>query len=183
MFFERSGPVWDTLCELESHLKSAGIDYVVIGGLALNAHGYPRQTVDVDIVLNKSDFDRFVTELSSGEFKQKPNMTRRFINARTDVSIDVLVAGQLAGDTKKNKVIRFPDPKTAEQHEGIRTISLAKLIELKLVTWRFKDWGDVVELIRRNQLTESFASQLDQSVQIAYKQCFDQATDPQYEEH
>lgn len=56
-----------------------------------------------------------------------------------------------------------------------------RFIELKLVTWRFKDWGDVVELIRRNSLTESFADKLEPTVRDAYLQCFDQATDAEYE--
>lgn len=182
MFFERSGPVWDTLRELERQFDQAHMHYAVIGGLALNAYHYPRQTVDVDIVLTKADFDRFAAESAAQELRRVAGFPRRFIDAKTEVAIDVLIAGTLAGHTEKNKTIRFPDPKDAEIHEDIRTVSLPKLIELKLVTWRFKDWGDVVELIRRNQLTEDFASQLDASVQSAYKQCFDQANDPQYGE-
>ncbi|UCC32046.1 MAG: hypothetical protein JSU86_07150, partial [Phycisphaerales bacterium] len=57
----------------------------------------------------------------------------------------------------------------------------ARLIELKLVTWRFKDWGDVVELIRRNNLAESLADKLDPVVRNAYQQCYDQAEDEEYE--
>jgi hypothetical protein len=137
----------------------------------------------VDIVLSKADFDRFAARFGEKEFHRVSSLPRRFVDSKTEVDIDVLIAGTLAGNTEKNTTIRFPDPKDAEVHEDIRTVSLPKLIELKLVTWRFKDWGDVVELIRRNQLTEPFASQLDPSVQSAYKQCFDQATDPQYGEH
>jgi len=64
----------------------------------------------------------------------------------------------------------------------LRTVSLARLIELKLVTWRYKDWGDVVELIRRNQLPGSFAEKLDPIVRFAYAECWDQANDKEYEE-
>jgi hypothetical protein len=95
----------------------------------------------------------------------------------------VLIAGALAGHAEKNKTIRFPDPTGAEVHEDIRTVPLPRLIELKLVTWRFKDWGDVVELIRRNNLGEDFSLTLDPSIRSAYKECFDQATDPQYGEY
>ena len=182
MFFERSGPVWDTLRALDQRLTDAHVDYAVIGGLALNAYNYPRQTVDVNIVLSKPDFDRFVAEIAGPSFDRVPGLPRRFIDRHTDVAIDILIAGTLAGHTEKNKVVRFPEPKDANTHENIRTVPLAKLIELKLVTWRFKDWGDVVELIRRNNLTESFGDALDPSVRTAYKQCFDQAHDPQYGE-
>lgn len=181
MFFEKTGPVWDTLRDVERRLEQAGMDYVVIGGLALNAYDYPRQTVDVDIVLTDAGFQRFLAELAGTVYKRVPRLPRRFVDPTTEVSIDVLIAGQLAGRTSKNQSVRFPDPKEGALHGELRTVSLARLIELKLVTWRFKDWGDVVELIRRNNLTESFADQLDPVVRTPYRECFDQANDPQYD--
>jgi hypothetical protein len=36
--------------ELIAALADAGVEYVLIGGLAVGAHGYPRATKDVDIV-------------------------------------------------------------------------------------------------------------------------------------
>jgi hypothetical protein len=36
-------------------LNQAGVKYLVVGGLAVNAHGYVRMTVDVDLILQ---FDR-----------------------------------------------------------------------------------------------------------------------------
>ena len=43
------------------------------------------------------------------------------------------------------------------------------------------DWGNVVELVRANSLPESFGEQLDPTVRAAFRQCFDQANDPEYE--
>ena len=63
------------------------------------------------------------------------------------------------------------------------TCELFPLIELKLVTWRYKDWGDVVELIRRNHLKESFAEKLDPTVRSAFKECYDQSIDEEYDKH
>lgn len=182
MFFEKAGPVWETLRRLQERLEGAGIDYVVIGGLALNAYNYPRQTVDVDIVLTAADFERFQTEFGGSVYRGMPRLPRRFVDPDTQVSIDVLIAGQLAGRTGKNKTVRFPDPGAAEMHADLRTVSLPRLLELKLVTWRYKDWGDVVELIRRNNLPESLADQLDPVVLAAYGECWDQANDEEYEE-
>ena len=58
--------------------------------------------------------------------------------------------------------------------EGLRTVTLERLIALKLVTWRFKDWGDVVELIRANDLDESFADRLPEFIRSAFLQCHDE---------
>lgn len=181
MFFERKGPVWETLRKLDRRLTEAGIDYVVIGGLALNAHAYPRQTVDVDVVLTTEGFAKFRTALAGRVYKPAGKTGRRFTDPETETAIDFLIAGQLAGRTSKNHTVRFPSPDEEEVHGGLRTVSLARLIELKLVTWRFKDWGDVVELIRRHHLPESFADPLDPAVRGPFGECFDQANAPDYE--
>jgi len=180
MFFEKQGPVWETLRALNQRLREAHIDYIVIGGLALNAYNYPRQTVDVDIVMTADAFDRFRRELGKQQYNRVPSLPRRFIDPHTEVAVDILVAGEIAGRKSKNPSVRFPDPDEAEVHDDLRTVSLARLVELKLVTWRYKDWGDVVELIRRNNLPESFADKIDPVVRSAFKECFDQANDPEY---
>ena len=146
MFFEKSGPVWETLRELDQRLAASEMPYVVIGGLALNAYQYPRQTVDVDIVLKDADFERFVAEFADKVYLRTPGLPRRFVDPKTEVAIDILIAGRLAGETARNSSVRFPDPDQGVMQGDLRTVSLARLIELKLVTWRYKDWGDVVEL-------------------------------------
>ncbi|UCF34693.1 MAG: hypothetical protein JSV78_05190 [Phycisphaerales bacterium] len=181
MFFEKKGPVWETLRRLADRLEEAGIDYVVIGGLALNAYNYPRQTIDVDVVLRPEDYQTFKQHFEASVYERAEEAPRRFVDRESEVTIDVLIAGELAGRRSKNPSIRFPDPSEAEEHAGLRTVSLARLIELKLVTWRFKDWGDVVELIRRNALPESFGSKLERVVRKAFGECFDQARDEEYE--
>ncbi|MCH7814384.1 MAG: hypothetical protein IID40_10240, partial [Planctomycetes bacterium] len=171
----------ETLHALEHRLSDAEIDYVIIGGMALAAHDYTRQTVEVDVVLIAAGFERFKSRYVGSAYRRAGRLPRRFVDATSDVGVDVLISGQLAGNKQRNKTIRFPDPVDAETHRDLRTVSLARLIELKLVTWRFKDWGDVVELIRANALTEAFSEQLDPTVASAYRQCLDQAHDPEYE--
>lgn len=181
MFFEKAGPAWETLRDLEKRLNEAGIDYLVIGGLALNAHNYPRQTVDVNVVLRSSDLAESRNRYEGSAYVPVKGAPRRFVDPKTEVTIDVLIAGELAGKRSKNPSVTFPEPQEAEVHGDVRTVSLARLIELKLVTWRYKDWGDVVELIRRNNLPEEFAECLDPVVQSAFSECYDQATDEDYE--
>lgn len=181
MFFEKAGPVWETLRDLESRLREANIDYAVIGGLALNAYNYPRQTVDVDVVVTKAGYEKFREQWIGSPYEPVAGAGRRVVDPNSEVTIDFLVAGELAGRRSKNPSVCFPDPAEAETREELRTVSLPRLLELKLVTWRYKDWGDVVELIRRNNLPEDFAEQLDPVVRTPYRECFDQAHDPDYE--
>lgn len=181
MFFEKTGPVWETLRNLEKRLQDARIDYAIIGGLALNVYNYPRQTVDVDVVVTREGYGRFAKMLEGTTYPRATGAARRVVDPNSEVTIYFLIAGELAGRRSKNSSVRFPDPAEAEIHHELRTVSLARLIELKLVTWRYKDWGDVVELIRRNSLPEDYADRLDPIVRRPYQECYDQANEPEYE--
>ncbi len=57
MPLEPSNEPKDTVSRFEKllvALADAGVDYAVVGGLAVILNGYPRLTVDVDIPLNKT---------------------------------------------------------------------------------------------------------------------------------
>ena len=96
MFFEKTGPVWDTLRQLQKRFDEAGIDYVVIGGLALNAHNYARQTIDIDVVLTQDDCQRFEERLGVDIYSRVPGAARRFADPDSGVTIDLPAAGRSA---------------------------------------------------------------------------------------
>jgi hypothetical protein len=47
-------------------LNGFGIDYLVVGGLAVNFHGVPRMTYDIDlmVLLEREDILKHVTQLT-----------------------------------------------------------------------------------------------------------------------
>jgi hypothetical protein len=49
-FFMRRDRVWRTMERLSARLRTEGIDYVIVGGMALVLHGYVRVTADVSVV-------------------------------------------------------------------------------------------------------------------------------------
>ncbi len=173
MFHQQRGPVHETLDTLRRRLKDAGIDFVVIGAFALALHKYQRATSDVDVCMEPEDLVRFRRELVGSLYEPVEGRSRRFCDPRTQVTVDVLISGELAGRTSRNKEIRFPSPAEATEIGGIPTVSLDRLIELKLVTWRLRDWADVVSLIQANNLGEDFAEQLNPLVRMAYLECYD----------
>jgi hypothetical protein len=174
MFFEDQGPVPETYRRLRDLLDQEGIPYIVIGALAVNAHGFVRATRDIDICMRAEDLRRFKQTLVGTAFLPVEGRPRRFTEVRTRTTVDILVSGQIAGRRDRNREIRFPDPAEAEVHNSARTVSLARLIELKLVTWRFQDWGDVVNLIRHFDLDQTFAERLHPTVRSVFLQCYDQ---------
>ena len=53
-------------------------------------------------------------------------------------------------------------------------MNLPSLIELKLAARRYKDFGDVVELIRVHNLDESFSAKLHPSVHADFIECLEE---------
>ncbi len=174
MFFNDQGPVPETFRKLRERLAQAGLPHIFMGAVALNAHDYRRASEDVDLCMRAETLEAFRKLFVGTVYQQVAGRPRKFFDPQTQVTFDILVAGEIAGNTRKQRQVRFPDPSEAETHRDTPVPSLARLIELKLVTWRYKDWGDVVELIRIHDLGESFADQLNPIVRSAYVQCYDQ---------
>ena len=58
-FFNGTGMLNDALARLVRDLNANEIDYVVIGAIALNQHGYKRFTEDIDLILTRDGLERF----------------------------------------------------------------------------------------------------------------------------
>ena len=99
------------------------------------------------------------------------------------LEVDVLVAGQFPGSGKPGP-IAFPDPDDVKEIiKKIQVIDLPTLVQLKLAARRYRDFGDVVELIRFNNLDESFQDQLHSSVRQDYTECLEEKRrEDEYEE-
>src|ERR671911_332893 len=82
------------------------------------------------------------------------------------VTIEVMTTGEYPGDGKP-KPVSMPVPTDASTEiDGIRFVTLEKLIELKLASGmsapdRLKDLADVQELIKARGLGAEFAGRLD----------------------
>lgn len=82
--------------------------HLIGGGLAAQEHGYPRVTVDVDIVV--PDVHDAVEELMaelSGPFVREPGLQDRVRDKRTGVLVNLLPAGQVL---KAGCQVPFPIP-------------------------------------------------------------------------
>jgi hypothetical protein len=174
MFFRNEGPVPETFRRLRQQLSEHHLPHIFMGATAVSAYGHLRSTEDVDLCMRREDLERFRRELVGTDFQPVAGRARRFCDPQTQVTFDILVAGDIAGNRQKQHAVKFPDPSEAVLVEGVPVPSLPRLIELKLVTWRYKDWGDVVELIRVRGLDERFAEQLHPVVRSPYLQCYDQ---------
>lgn len=165
-----TGKVHETLRTLVADLKREGIDYAIIGGMALNAHGYRRETVDIVVLVTPLGLEKFREKYEGRGYLPEPAKSKKhFRNTQTKTKVEFLTTGEYPGDGRP-KPVAFPDPSSAAiDLEGFNVVSLSVLMNLKLASGmtqpsRRRDLADVQELIRIHGLGAEFASQLDPSV-------------------
>lgn len=165
--------VQKALEDLAYRLGGLGIPYAIVGAMALNAYGYVRATVDVDVLLTRDGLDRFRTTFLGRGYVEKVPGGRGLRDTVHNVDIDVLIAGDYPGDGAE-KPVAFPDPEEAAiVGERFSLLPLEKLIELKLAAGmtaphRLRDLADVLDLIRVNGLPAALSEELDPYVRDKY---------------
>jgi hypothetical protein len=174
LYFMGEGTLNKTLERLSRDLAERSIDYMVIGAVALLAHGYPRFTEDIDLVMTAEGLEKFHDELIGlGYAPAFPGARKRLRSTSDGVSIEVMTTGEYPGDGRP-KPVSMPEPiEASTEIDGIRFVTLEKLIELKLASGisaadRLKDLADVQELIKIRKLDADFATKLDPYVRTKY---------------
>ncbi len=175
IFFEDRGAVQTALRRIAKRLDELAIPYAVAGGMALFAHGVRRFTEDVDILLTPESLKRVHEELEGRGYTVPFTRSKNLRDTEHGVRVEFLVSGQFPGDGKP-KPVSFPKPDNVfVEIDGIRVLSLSKLIELKLASGvssphRGKDLVDVQDLISTRNLPLDFGLQLDPYVRQKYQE-------------
>lgn len=146
-------------------LNAGDIDYLVVGGLAVNFHGVPRMTYDIDlmILLESENILKLVTKLTEWGYRPKIPVDPKDLSDETKRNswihekgmkalnfysetlpigeIDILMDSPIPYKELKSRAIRIK-----LQDEKIPTVSIHDLIELKLRAGRKQDLADVEHL-------------------------------------
>ena len=104
MFFEGTDKVHQTMRRVAHALKSAGIPFAIVGGMAVNAHEHERTTRDVDFLVTTEGFEAFGALLPNAEFESVPGRPRRFLDRTTGVTFDFLVTGMFPGSGRPGPI-------------------------------------------------------------------------------
>ncbi|HEX5222733.1 MAG TPA: hypothetical protein VFZ59_24470 [Verrucomicrobiae bacterium] len=154
-------------------LADQDIPHLIVGGIAVQEHGYPRVTIDVDMVVpDVLEAVEFLTASLTNPFYRVPDAADRVADRRTHTFVDLLPAGSVV---KQGCKVPFPQPIRATPELQIAT--LEELISLKLDSWknsplkRLRDKTDVVELILRRKLSRSIA--VNPGIRPLYEQVWD----------
>jgi hypothetical protein len=172
--FQRDDAVFKTLRKIARRLESAGVPYAVAGGMALEAHGFRRLTVHVDILVNREGLKTIHEKLEGLGYLPPFAGSKNLRDAEHGVRVEFLIAGEFPGDGKP-KPVAFPEPDDAGVLiDGIRFLSLPKLVELKLASGmtggahRMKDFADVIALMETLHLSAEFATEVNAYVRDKY---------------
>lgn len=172
-FFMGRADVLRALEKVSRLLEEDGVDYALVGALALNEHGYERSTAGVDLLLTPHGLAMFKERHVSRGYLEKFPGSRGLLDVENRVPIDVVLAGEFPGDGKP-KPVRFPDPAAiARGGAKLRVVPLVTLVELKLASGisaphRLRDLADVLELVRAAALSQALADELDPYVRAKY---------------
>ena len=137
--------------KLLAGLARSGVDFAVVGGIAVILNGYPRVTVDVDVLAHNSpeNLRKLLKHLESwGEGAARELEVEDFaleegsIRVMEDFDLDIFVKmrGRTLDDFRPN--LRYFDSEGAH----IAFLSPADLIFLKDGSWREKDKLDVAAI-------------------------------------
>jgi len=124
--------------------------------------------------LTREGLEKFQKELVGLGYRPAfEGATKKFRTTKEKVTVEIITAGEFPGDGKPKTVI-FPNPEESTiEIDGIKTVSLEKLIELKLASGmtaphRLKDLADVQEIIKIKNLSADFAEKLNPFVREKY---------------
>ncbi len=180
-FFQGASGLHETLRNLTAKLDELGIPYVVIGGMALTAHGFARMTEDIDVLVTKPDLKKIHAKLVGLGYQRAFEGSKNIRDTNTNVKIEFVLTGDYPGSGEPQPV-SFPNPADAEPVvlEGVKFVGLHRLIELKLASGmtggpdRAKDIVDVQQLIKLLQLSRSVDNDLHEYVRGKYEQLWDE---------
>ena len=146
-------------------LNEAGVKYIVVGGIAVNLHGIPRMTYDIDLLLDLEDVNikKFLRLMKKWGFKPKVPVDimdfaekekreawiknkhmKAFCLVNPDWAlseIDVIVNTPVDYQTAFGKIVSIP-----LRNIAVPIISVDGLIKMKKNTGRKQDEADIKHL-------------------------------------
>lgn len=163
-----------TLLKALKALKLFNIPHYVCGGFAVQEHGYPRFTIDVNLIVPDVHLAR--EKLAMNGFRANPGSKMTVTDRETKVEIDVLPGGGKVGLGP----VSFPMPKKVSEKPQI--LALNDLIALKLSSYmgspidRAQDYADAIKLIQVNHPPREL--DVDARIRDLYHTLWDQIHQP-----
>jgi len=171
-------PLRKALKELCLLLEDQGIDYMLVGGLAVGIWGEPRATVDIDflVAIGFDDFDTLKQKLTeSNKFVfihdkpmvfEKITFLRVTLKSNTDITVDFL----FADDEFKNTALQRKELVKVNDF-SLYISSPEDLIILKLLSGRLQDRLDAEKIleIQKDNLDQEYIRNWTERLGLEFK--------------
>jgi len=159
LVLEGRGAILKVAREVSRIMNASDIDGAVIGGVAVVLHGHVRTTSDVDVFV--PDDGRMLGEALEKKGYSFDRKKSEFV--KKGIPVHLVLNTQM-------RIV----PESVEELDGVRTVSLADLINIKLDLGlrdplRAQDLADVIGLIRACGLTSAFATKLHKSLRVDFR--------------
>ena len=135
-------------------LRQAGIDYRVVGGLAVLFHVQSRDplaarlTKDVDLAVNRSDLARIAEAVRQLGLVHRHvagvDMLVDAVTPKARSGVHLLFAGEKVRSTDLEPVPALSEPGVDEQ--GILVTSVASIVRMKLISLRLRDKTHIIDM-------------------------------------
>ena len=138
--------------ETDSALKAARVEYMIVGGVAVNAHGVLRATLDLDVMVRSEDGDALDDVLTMLGYKSLDRRLDLAHYVRPDgTRLDVLYSRRPI----TARLLEHPDI-ARYSNLDIPIVSIEGLIGLKVQAFtddprRLRDLEDIMRLIKANR--------------------------------
>jgi hypothetical protein len=119
-------------------LDAAGIDYALIGGLAVGVYGHERATKDIDLLISRQDIKKFAGEFVASDIDV-------IQGKHAGVRIDYIFPA-------KHEDFLDDSVPGGTNADGVAVVAPAPLIYMKLVAGRLRDQDDVIRLLRAGKI-------------------------------
>ena len=132
----------DRIAEIAEHLRARGVAFAVIGAAAMSAHGFPRQTLDFDLLTTDQ---QVLTQEFWGGLSQAPEIRRGDVDDPLlgvvrvrDPEVDLVVGRRhwQAESVARAEVLSIANHR-------LPVVTIADLILLKLDAGGYRDAADI----------------------------------------
>jgi hypothetical protein len=146
--------LFEVLNRVSTALREAGIEYRVIGGIAVYLHVAERDelaarvTRDIDLAVNRRDLDRIAQAVRPYGFALRHvagiDMLVDAAKPSARSAVHMVMAGERVRSTDIAAVPELSTP--VETSEGILIVPIADLLRMKLTSFRLKDKVHIQDL-------------------------------------
>ena len=159
--------VRDRLRRTAAALEAARVPYAVIGGNAVAAWvskvdaSSARNTADVDLLVNRSDFASIKKALEQAGFIYRHvksiDMFLDGDGAKARDAVHILFAGERV---RPEDLLPAPELHIDKEHRAFRLLNLEELVRMKLTSYRDKDRTHLRDMIEVGLVDQSWITKL-----------------------